>query len=144
MQVDPLDLLERTMKQKTHFWKTFMMRGNQKCMVVIHQKGAGKDSEPEFVHPDNLNSSFKEIGAADRCQITLVELRGGANNDMDLDDEGGEEDMSDQFNEEGEEEQEEGNNATKKAEPTKIVEEVPDKKAADVLFEMEGDEDEDK
>jgi len=74
-------------------------------MVVIHQKGAGKDQEPEFVHPDNLNSSFKDIGVADRCQITLVELRGGANNDMESDDdEGGEEDQSDQFNEEAEEE----------------------------------------
>lgn len=43
LQVDPLDQLERTMKSKTHFWKTFMMRGNHKCMVVIHQKGAIKD-----------------------------------------------------------------------------------------------------
>lgn len=105
LQVDPMDLLERTMKSKTHFWKTFMMRGNQKCMVVIHHKGAGKDVEPEFVHPDSLNSSFKDIGVADKCQITLVELRGGANNEMESDDgEGGEEDQSDQFNEEAEEE----------------------------------------
>lgn len=105
LKVDPMDQLERTMKSKTHFWKTFMMRGNQKCMVVIHQKGAGKEQEPEFVHPDSLNSAFKDIGVADRCQITLVELRGGANNEMESDDgEGGEEDQSDQFNEEAEEE----------------------------------------
>ena len=105
LQIDPMDQLERTMKSKTHFWKTFMMRGNQKCMVVIHHKGAAKDQEPEFVHPDSLNSTFKDIGVADKCQITLVELRGGANNDMESDDgEGGEEDQSDQFNEEAEEE----------------------------------------
>lgn len=154
LKVDPMDLLERTMKAKTHFWKTFMMRGNQKCMVVIHHKGAAKDQEPEFVHPDSMNSSFKEIGVSDKCQITLVELRGGANNDMESDDgEGGEEDLSDQFNEEAEEEQNEDKgevkpeDAPKKAPAadTKIVEsEVPDKKASDVLFEMESDENKDK
>lgn len=104
LQVDPLDQLERTMKAKTHFWKTFMMRGNQKCMVVIHHKGPG-NQEPDFVHPDSLNDTFKDIGVSDKCQITLVELRGGANGGMDSDmDEGGEEDQSDQFNEDPEEE----------------------------------------
>jgi hypothetical protein len=93
------------MKVKTHFWKTFMMRGNNKCMVVVHHKGGAKDQEPEFVHPDSLTSTFKDIGVADKCQITLVELRGGATGDMESDDgEGGEEDQSDQFNEEAEEE----------------------------------------
>lgn len=105
MKVDPLDQLERTMKSKTHFWKTFMMRGNHKCMVVVNHKGV-KDQEPEFVHPDSLSHTFKDIGVADKCQITLVELRGGAaGGDMESDDgEGGEEDQSDQFNEEAEEE----------------------------------------
>ena len=72
-------------------------------MVVIEHKGAGKDVEPDFVHPDSLNDTFKDIGVADKCQLKLVELRGGANNELDSDmDEGGEEDQSDEFNEEEE------------------------------------------
>lgn len=73
---------------------------------------------------------------------------------MESDDgEGGEEDQSDQFNEEAEEEQNENPDAAvvkpevapTPAADTKIVEsEIPDKKASDVLFEMESDENKDK
>lgn len=60
------------------------------------------------MHPDSLNDSFRDIGVADKCQVTLVELRGGANNEIDSDmDEGGEEDMDDDFNEEEEEDNKE-------------------------------------
>lgn len=125
-----------------------MMRGNLKCMVVLHHKGNNKESEePDFVHPDSLNDSFRDIGVADKCQVTLVELRGGANNDLDSDmDEGGEEDMDDDFNEEEEEGNKEGaENEEALKQDAKIVEdEIPDKKASDVLFECESDENKEK
>lgn len=146
MQVDPMDQLERTMKQKTHFWKTFMCRGTQRCMVVLHHKSKEASAEPDFVHPDSMNDTFRAVGATDKCQITLVEVRGRANNELDSDmDEGGEEDLSDQFNEE--EAEENKDEEPQAPEATKIVEQdadIPEKKASDVLFECESDDNKDK
>lgn len=46
--VDPMEPLETSLKNKTHFWKTFMMRGQQKCLVMV----VNKNEEDIIVAPD--------------------------------------------------------------------------------------------
>jgi len=48
LTVDPQEKLESSLKYKTHFWRTFMMRGQQKCMVIVSNKG----EEDAIVAPD--------------------------------------------------------------------------------------------
>jgi len=54
LRVDPKEQLESTLKQKTHFWKTFMSRGGHKCIVVIQHK----NEEDAIVAPDFFKQSF--------------------------------------------------------------------------------------
>ena len=56
--VDPAEKLETSLKNKTHFWRTFMMRGQQKCLVLV----TNKNGEEIGVPPDFFKQSFKNIG----------------------------------------------------------------------------------
>lgn len=99
LTIDPMEQLEICLKNKTHFWKTFMMRGQHKCIVIVTNK-IDKSSEDTIVGPDFFKQSFKEIGVFQGAEIVLHEIK---NIDMYSDaDEGGEEE-----HEEMEDEQEE-------------------------------------
>jgi len=100
LTVDPMEKLETCLKSKTHFWKTFMMRGQQKCIVVLTNKG----EEPIIIAPDFFKQSFKEIGACQGCEIVLHEIKNIRDIQSDNEEEGEEE------HEEMEAEQEEENN----------------------------------
>jgi len=126
LTVDPLEKLETCLKNKTHFWRTFMMRGQHKCMVVVENKG----EEPIIVAPDYFRQSFQEIGVCHTATITLYEVKNlpGYLSDGD---EGGEEE-----HEEMEDEQVEEANGDEQPEQE---EEDENKKASELLFEGEGD-----
>ena len=128
-----MEQLESCFKTKTHFWKTFMMRGQHKCMVVV----SNKNEEDAIVAPDYFKTSFKELGVTQGAQIVLHEFR---NIDLsDQDDEGGEDE-----NEEMEEEDEEQQPENADEEKPEVVEESHDddegdKKASELLFGNEGE-----
>ena len=85
LTVDPMEQFETSLKNKTHFWKTFMMRGQQKCIVVVTNKKA----DEVIVAPDYFKKSFQEIGIYHGAEIVLHEIK---NLEMYSDgDEGGEE-----------------------------------------------------
>jgi hypothetical protein len=54
LKIDPADILENTLRTKTHFWKTFMKRGQNKCLVVV----SNKNEEDTYVAPDYFDKSF--------------------------------------------------------------------------------------
>lgn len=92
LKVDPKDIMETTLKHKTHFWRTFMSRGGNKCIVSVQNKG---EDDPIFVPPDQFESNFTDIGVAHGAEITIFEFKGnfemeGAESDAD---EGGEEEV---------------------------------------------------
>jgi hypothetical protein len=87
MKVDPADQLEYTLRSKTHFWKTFMKRGQNKCLVVV----SNKNEDDTYVAPDYFVKSFNEIGVTTGAQIQLVEIKNipsGQESDLDGDEEG--------------------------------------------------------
>ena len=137
LTVDPMEKLDSCLKSKTHFWKTFMMRGNHKCLVAV----TNKNEEDTIVAPDFFKQSFKEIGVSHGTQITLHEFK-NLEQYSDAGEEGEEE------NEEMEEEQEENNenheNNENGEEVAEIIDQAPveaevAKKASEVLFENEGE-----
>jgi hypothetical protein len=124
--VDPMEPLQTSLKNKTHFWKTFMMRGHQKCLVMV----MNKNEEDIIVAPDCFTKTFKEVGVQHGSDIVLHEFK---NLDM-SDDEGGEDE-----HEEMEDEQEEDNEDESKPAAEAVDEDEQNKKASEVLFEHEGD-----
>ena len=85
LSVDPKESLDQCLRNKTHFWKTFMARGQQKCLVVV----SNKNEEDIIVAPDFLNKCFQDIGVTQGADIILHDMK---NIDMYSDgDEGGEE-----------------------------------------------------
>lgn len=60
LMIDPADILENTLRTKTHFWKTFMKRGQNKCLVVV----SNKNEEDTYVAPDYFDKSFGQIGVS--------------------------------------------------------------------------------
>ncbi len=60
LKIDPADILENTLRTKTHFWKTFMKRGQNKCLVVV----SNKNEEDTYVAPDYFDKSFGQIGVS--------------------------------------------------------------------------------
>lgn len=101
LQVDPKDKFEKTMRTRTHFWNTFMLRGQYKCIVMVQYKGKEEDI---YIAPNSFEKTFEDLNIASGGQITLVELRNyKSDGESDMEgDEGGEEE-----NEEMEEELEE-------------------------------------
>lgn len=103
LQVDPMDKFEQTMRTRTHFWNTFMLRGQYKCIVMVQYKGKDDDI---YIAPNCFEKTFEELGIMSNAQITLVELRNYKSDDGDVDaGEGGEDE-----NEEMEDEQQECTN----------------------------------
>ena len=98
-----MDKFEQTMRTRTHFWNTFMLRGQYKCIVMVQYKGKDDDI---YIAPNCFEKSFEELGIMSNAQITLVELRNYKSDDENSDaGEGGEEE-----NEEMADEQEECTN----------------------------------
>jgi hypothetical protein len=126
IKVDPMEALETSLKNKTHFWKTFMMRGQYKCLVMV----VNKNEEDILVAPDCFAKTYKDVGVQHGSDIVLHEFK---NLDM-SDDEGGEDE-----HEEMEDEQEEDDNAVESKSAAEVEEDEPNKKASEVLFEHEGD-----
>jgi len=54
LQVDPMEKLELCLRAKTIFWKQFMMRGAQKCIVTVENK----NEDQIIVAPDFFKQSF--------------------------------------------------------------------------------------
>ena len=134
--VDPLEQLESCFKTKTHFWNTFMMRGQHKCMVIV----TNKNEEDTIVAPDYFKQSFKDIGVAQGAQIVLHEFKNF--NLSDQGDEGGEDENEEM--EEAEEEVEEQQPENADEEKPEVVAEAQDddegdKKASELLFGNEGE-----
>ena len=71
LKIDPADILETALRTKTHFWKTFMNRGQNKCLVVV----SNKNEEDTYVAPDYFDKSFGQIGVTQGAQIQLVEIK---------------------------------------------------------------------
>lgn len=72
LRVDPKDSMDKYLRKNTHFWRTFMMRGQHKCIVSIQNKG---DEDTIYVAPDDINKSFIDNGVYKSCQISLIEYR---------------------------------------------------------------------
>lgn len=126
--VDPMEPLETSLKSKTHFWKTFMMRGQQKCLVMV----VNKNEEDIIVAPDCFKQTFKQIGIQNGSDIVLHEYK---NMEQFEDaDEGGEDEHEEMEDEQEEENAEESKPA---AEVVDAVEEEANKKASEVLFDHE-------
>lgn len=60
LKIDPADILENTLRYRTHFWKTFMKRGQNKCLVVV----SNKNEEDTYVAPNFFDQSFSQIGVS--------------------------------------------------------------------------------
>jgi len=71
LQIDPKDKFEKTMRTRTHFWNTFMLRGQYKCIVMVQYKGKEEDI---YIAPNSFEKTFEDLNIAPGGQITLVEL----------------------------------------------------------------------
>ena len=60
------------MRTRTHFWNTFMLRGQYKCIVMVQYKGKEEDI---YIAPNSFEKTFEDLNIASGGQITLVELR---------------------------------------------------------------------
>ena len=137
--------MDRFLRKNTHFWKIFMTRGQNKCIVGFVNKGENK--ETTYIAPDDLDKSFLDNGVSNLCQITLYDITRINLNEND-EDEGGEFEMEEnEFDgDENMEEGAEGKAAEGEEQPpakedegvAQVVEESEDadnkKKASDVLF----------
>ena len=131
LQVDPKERLEDTLAQRTHFWKTFMTRGAQKCFCTMQRK---TDEEEKIINPNCYNKTFQELDVEHGTKITLFEIKNYQ--EFDSADEGGEDE-----NEEMEAEQEEQEDP-EEPEDQAAEDEKPsekDQKASEVLFENDED-----
>lgn len=72
VSVDPKDIVDTTIRQKTLFWKQFIMRGQPKAFVQIKYKGNRDD---EFIPPDCLDKSFKDNNVTTDSTLNLIEMR---------------------------------------------------------------------
>jgi len=91
--VDPMEKLENSLKSKTHFWKTFMQRGQHKCIVMVTQK----NEEDIIVPPNFFKQSYKEIGVHTGADIILHEIKNfDMNSDADEEGEAEHEEMEDE------------------------------------------------
>lgn len=125
LKVDPKEKMDSSLRYRTHFWKNFMQRGQNKCLVYVQNK----NEEDIIVGPDFFKSPFSEIGVQSGSQITLYEIK-----PEDYEgDEGGEDE-----NEEMEDEQEEDAEEQAKEEEPEQAEE-PEQKASEVLFDHEAE-----
>ena len=120
LQVDPKDKFEKTMRNRTLMWNTFMARGQSKCIIMVQYKGKEEDA---YIPPVSFDKTFEELDIHSGGQITLIEMRNYRDDDSDANDEGGEDDMEDMEAEMEEEAEGEENEvvAPKETEP------VPDK-----------------
>ena len=87
VRVDPKEAFEKSMRQKIHFWKSFMPRGAPKCLCMIELKG---EEDMIGVAPDMFGQSFQEIEIQHNATIVLHEYKNLENQDAD---EGGEDEM---------------------------------------------------
>lgn len=58
LKVDPKEKMDSCLRFRTHFWKNFMQRGQNKCLVYVQNK----NEEDIIVGPDFFKSPFSEIG----------------------------------------------------------------------------------
>uniref|UniRef100_A0A7S3CNL1 Uncharacterized protein n=1 Tax=Strombidium rassoulzadegani TaxID=1082188 RepID=A0A7S3CNL1_9SPIT len=97
LAVDPKDKLDFTLRKKTHFWKTFMARGNYKCMLLVMYKG--KDEENCMISEEDLQKSFIDNNVKHKSTLALAEkknMKGSDDEDEDeYGDEGGEDEQED-------------------------------------------------
>jgi hypothetical protein len=94
--------MDKFLRKSTHFWRTFMMRGQHKCIVSIQNKG---DEDTIYVAPDDINKSFIDNGVYKSCQIALIEYRNMRVDNEDSDnEENGEEEMEEMEDDEEKEE----------------------------------------
>ena len=66
--------MDRSLRKNTHFWRTFMTRGQHKCIVSAQNKGS--EEETIYISPEDLDKTYQENGIATNCVITLFEFRG--------------------------------------------------------------------
>ena len=131
VQIDPKERLEDTLAQRTHFWKTFMTKGAEKCFCTILRK---TDEEESIINPNNYSKTFLELDVHHGTKITLFEMKNYQQ--FDDADEGGEDE-----HEEMEAEQEEQGDPDEPEEQD-AAEDQPsekDQKASEVLFENDED-----
>ncbi len=137
LTVDPLERLQSCLKSKTHFWKTFMMRGQHKCLVMV---AANKNAGAIIVPPDFFAQTFKEIGVINGSDIVLHEVK---NLDMYSEaEEGGEEEHEEMEQEMEQEQDQEPGPTLALPEPTLPAdpeEAEKEAKASEVLFDHESD-----
>lgn len=96
-----------------------MMRGQQKCIVTIENKG---EDEPTIIAPDYFTKTFFEIGAANSAKINLIEYKNYA-----FDSEDGEDEMEGMEDEMEEMEAEQDEGEEKEPEKENDPEEQPSK-----------------
>ena len=134
LKIDPADILENTLRNRTHFWKTFMKRGQNKCLVVV----SNKNEEDTYVAPNYFDQSFSQIGVSQGAQIQLVEMKnipsGQDSEDFDEEGEAEMEEGEDEVENNGGAEDEENGQANANQEGSHDANEDDDKKASEVLF----------
>lgn len=123
-----MEKFEKTLLARTHFWKTFMTRGQPKCIVKIQNK----DEEDKFVPPIHFSQSFQELGVATGSKISLIELKNYVNYEDEEGGEGGEDENEEMDPEEVAEQSDE--NPDDQPQYEKVEEPEQDQKASDVLF----------
>jgi hypothetical protein len=90
--VDPKDCLNATLRKRTLFWKTFMTKGQLKCVLLIQYDDPKR--EDLFVEPEDLDKSFLENGVENKSTLLLVEFRNmRSDSDADEGGEGGEDEQ---------------------------------------------------
>lgn len=92
LNIDPKDSLDQTLKKRTLFWKTFMTKGQLKCVLLVQYDDPKRDDL--FVEPEDLQKSFLECGVEHKSTLLLVEFRNmRSDSDDDEGAEGGEEEQ---------------------------------------------------
>lgn len=124
LKVDPKDELDRTMRQKTHFWKSFMSGSTPRCLMMVSNKG---QEEIEGIAPENFHGNFMSNGIFDKANVTLYEIAKIPQNveDEEYGDEEGGEGGEEELNEMEEDNASMNDKEIDQVEPVVVIEEPP-------------------
>mmetsp|Transcript_27996 Transcript_27996/g.42321 ORF Transcript_27996/g.42321 Transcript_27996/m.42321 type:complete len:691 (-) Transcript_27996:29-2101(-) len=115
LTIDPKDPLDQTLRKRTHFWKQFMSKGQEKCVVFVQYKNESIDQHP--IEPQDLGKAFIENKVDHQSTLMLVELRNMKDSDDEEEEEIGEEGEAEMEEQEEEQEEQEEKEAPAEAEP---------------------------
>lgn len=72
-QVDPKDIFEATLRQRTKTWNLFMSRGRTTCIVKVEYKR--KNVEDGFIPPDHYSHTFEQLGITSGAKLVIIEMK---------------------------------------------------------------------